>query len=527
MRTNLRNKEDVLALVIRRKWWIVVSFTVFCAAVTLVTWLLPPSYVSEALIIVNERGVPEEYVDDLNTETVQRRLTTIEQTVLSRPSLLQVVRALGSRLPELEGLDIDKSIARLRERIDIQFQTEPVVSGRVPAVVSFTVAYQNRDPELAQLVVNELTRLFLQQDDSARTQRTVGLTDFLAGERVSAASQLQEAEQELEAFRSRNAFALPEQLGESLRSLDQLRADLRTNQIAIDRTGTTISNLQVQIAATPEMNPPPPQPAPDPVVEQHRLAVLEYEEALERYRPDHPIIKGLKLRVDLLARDLPPEPEYEIPTGPVANPLYQNLVAQLRQNETERASLASERDFIESEIGRVNARIARSPAIEQEMAELLRKVDEAQQHYDDLSGRLSEASLSSRLDGQQGGSLFSVLAPASLPLDPAKPNRRKVLLAGILLSLGAAVGIGLLVDIARQKVSTHSEIEHFWGVPVLVEIPAVVTDADVAAGRRRHVLVLLSSIGAAAAYGFCLYLVYLHPDVVIQPLDPILQRLVY
>ena len=195
--------------------------------------------------------------------------------------------------------------------------------------------------------------------------------------------------------------------------LERLRQQERDSLQAAERVRTEIANLNLQIAATPEVNPPPPRRPVEPVVEEHRCTLLEYEEALERYTPDHPSVERLRLRLDLLEAQLPAEPAYELPAGPVPNPLYQNLVSQLRAAETELTALERNRELIRADVDAVNALIAASPTIEQRAAELVRRTTVLQQEYDDLGSRLFEAELARSLDGQQGGSLFSVLDAAN------------------------------------------------------------------------------------------------------------------
>ena len=89
MKSGLHTRADYLALIVRRKGLIAGVFLALASAAILLTWLLPYSYVSEALILVNQREVPQDYVDDLTTTTAEQRLNAIEQKVLSRTNLIR------------------------------------------------------------------------------------------------------------------------------------------------------------------------------------------------------------------------------------------------------------------------------------------------------------------------------------------------------------------------------------------------------------------------------------------------------
>src|SRR5690242_20172016 len=99
MKLGLTTAQDYLALVVRRRWWIIAPFIALsCVAATL-TYFLPKSYVSEALILVRPRDVPQDFVKDLIAGTPAQRLKVIEQTVLSRTNLLSILQEFGSDFP--------------------------------------------------------------------------------------------------------------------------------------------------------------------------------------------------------------------------------------------------------------------------------------------------------------------------------------------------------------------------------------------------------------------------------------------
>ena len=144
-----------------------------------------------------------------------------------------------------------------------------------------------------------------------------------------------------------------------------------------------------------------------------------------------------------------------------------------------------------------------------------------------MRNKLAQAQLAESLESRQKGAQFVIIDPANYPVEPSKPNKPFVALAGVLGSLVVAIAFAAAVDVLRQRVWTQSEIETFWGAPILVDIPEILTDSDLAAQRKKKFVYAASAVGAAGAYAVCLYLVYLKHEPIIQQLDPVLQRLVY
>ncbi len=73
MRIGLNSPQTFLALLLRRKWWVIGPFIALSCAVAVLTYFLPKSYVSETLILVQPRDVPKDFVKDLIAGTTEER----------------------------------------------------------------------------------------------------------------------------------------------------------------------------------------------------------------------------------------------------------------------------------------------------------------------------------------------------------------------------------------------------------------------------------------------------------------------
>src|SRR5262249_32721269 len=98
-----RGPQDYLGLVVRRPWSILRPFIALSCAAILFTTILPRVYVSEALILSRAQDVPKDFVRDLVAGSIEQRLATIEQTVLSRTNLIQILNEFEKEQPEYEG----------------------------------------------------------------------------------------------------------------------------------------------------------------------------------------------------------------------------------------------------------------------------------------------------------------------------------------------------------------------------------------------------------------------------------------
>jgi succinoglycan biosynthesis transport protein ExoP len=539
MKLGLTTAQDYLALVVRRRWWIIAPFIALSCVTATLTYFLPKSYVSEALILVRPRDVPLDFVKDLIAGTPSQRLKVIEQTVLSRTNLLSILREFGSDFPDFGRLNMDQKVVQLRSQINVKFEL-----GRngVEPEPYFRISYRNQNPELAQKIAVKLTMLFIQQDNEARETQVYGTTEFLSSELAKVTDQLNDSANKLKEFKLSRQFVLPDQREVNLRSLDRLEIDKKANGEALDRQRTARMTLESELSETPttvqRVVSTGSIPNADPRLEEYRKAQQEYEEAAARYTAKHPDVLSAKKRVDRLKAKLPPAvlaalSDQATPATASSlvtsepNPVYLRLQNQIAELNTEFEIRQKEKTWIDSEIAKYSRRIEDTPKVEQDIADVQLQTEDLRKQYDDLKSKLEQARLSQSLESKQKGSQFVVVDPANYPLDPDKPNKQEVLLAGCIISLLVSIVLATVVDIARQKVWTQSQIEALWGVPVLVEIPAIVTDADLAQARKRNYKILLASAASVLVYSLFLYGVYLKHHFILTQLDPLLQKFIY
>src|SRR5262249_50321352 len=143
------------------KWWVIFPFLALSSAATLLTYMLPKMFVSETLIVIRPRDIPEDLVKDLIGGSTQQRLDAIQQTVLSRTNLVQILNEFEDRLTEYKDLNMDQKVLRLNSRIKIELEAQKPGT----QIDYFRISYQSRNPELAQKVTAKLTSLFIEQDN--------------------------------------------------------------------------------------------------------------------------------------------------------------------------------------------------------------------------------------------------------------------------------------------------------------------------------------------------------------------------
>jgi polysaccharide chain length determinant protein (PEP-CTERM system associated) len=542
-KARFHNMTDYLAFLVRRKYLILAIAIILAGFATLFARIIPDVYVSQAMILIQQRDIPSEFVKDLVSGDTDQRLDSIEKTILSRTNLLKVLDEFGSRLPQYRGLNDETKVEKLKRQIAINFASEKV-QGKFLPVSNITIAYRDHNPDLAQKITQRLTTLFIEQDSRAREAQVFGTTEFLSSELNKIAGQLKESETTLQALKKRYRYELPDERDTNLRTLDRLQLDRNANVEALDRSATKKLNIEQQMSETPRTIPRAQAARtmgaasqPDPSVLAYRQKEQAYKELLGRAKEAHPEVQRLKSELEQLKKNLPAgaleAPQEKAadtedkasPSDMVPNPAYQNLERQLQEAKTEIEIREREKKWIESQMKNYEQRVDNTPKVEQEIATVLRTNADLTKQHEDLKAKLSEARLSESAESKQKGQQFIVLDPANYPMEPMPPKRSVVLLAGIAISIGLGIGVAFVLDKANPMILTQSELERSLEAKVLIEIPRISSPDDLNLQRKKSMKFAAVFAALAVLYSGFLYLMYLKQSILIKLLDPIFDKI--
>jgi len=537
-KSRFKNLHDYLALLVRRRWWVIIPAVALCGLSILLTLVFPKMYRSQTMILIQQRDVPDDFVKDLIGENLDERLKAIEQTILSRTNLLRIVNEFESRLPEYRSLNDERKVEKLRKRIAIDFPSEKR-AGRALPVTNIIINYSDRSPDLAQKIAARLASLFIEQDNRARENKVFGTAEFLEAELKKVADQLHESETRLSALKQRYRFEMPTELDTNLRTLDRLQIQKNGNLEALDRFVTLQMNLERQISETPAMIPSETSRtaavvARNPKVEVYLKKEQEYQELIVKAKPTHPDVRRLKAELDQLKKEIPPEDldaaQSKDPAQPGApammpNPVYQSLTAQLRQLKTDIAIREKEKKWIEDEMAKYNRRIQNTPGVEQEMLTITRANQELIKQHEDLKSKLEQARLAGSLESRQKGAQFEIIDPANYPMEPSPPKPIVLLLAGFAISIAAGVAAAFVVDMLNQRVWTHQELERALEAPVLVEIPSITDPGAEKKVLHRRILHAAMLVVFTGVYLGGLYYLYVKQSALLRLLDPLIEKI--
>jgi polysaccharide chain length determinant protein (PEP-CTERM system associated) len=385
--------------------------------------------------------------------------------------------------------DVEKTLARLRRDIKVEMRAVDLGTQGRGSTVAFAVTFRGRDPETTAKVANELASLYVAENSTIRERRAADAVQDIKREVDDAQRRIDEQDKRTNDFKRRNMGQLPEQVAANLAMLERLNAQLALNnhnQVVAAERRTALrrraSDNDTQAAATPEE------------ALQMRLYQLNADlvKLQRQYSDKYPDVINTKAEIDTTKKQLA-ELQATQPKSTAAKP-----APPANQADTEMAALKAEDERLRRMITAYQSRVEMAPEREQELQQLSRDYRATREMYDAVLKRYHDAQAAVDVERRRAGEEFQILERAVPAREPSAPNRPKLILLGVVLSLAVA---GAAVMLAEQiDASFHSvdDLRAFSKLPVLVTIPQITTRADRV--RRRWRMQLAAFAGVAGLF---------------------------
>jgi len=478
------------------------------------------------------------------TDGLETRLQTISQEVFSRARLDAIINRFQLYDDLKKRVAAEEVIERMRS--DIQLEYRGVDRAGQRGTIAFAVSFRGKDPQTVAQVTNTLASFFIEENLKVRERQAAGTAEFLKAQLAEVKAKLDGQEKEVSQFKKRNLVDLPQQAAVNVGMIDRLDTQLRANIDSQTRLAERRELLAKRAAQVSEYIPGPTPPAPlivtregvsapviapspvqspvlvDPAAAELRRLQQELRAMRSRFSDKYPDVVRLRAAITSLEKEIsdrprPPAPvakaetktepkaevrtEVTIPTPPPApvmmpNPYLQPLRQAQEEMEADIRALRAEEQRLRGSIAMYVARLQNAPKLEQELIEVTRDYDSTRELYGSLLKRYEEALLAESMEQRQKGEQFRILDPAVPAEDPIAPNRLRLGILAVVLSLGLAAGAVVSAERIRPAFHSVDALRVFASVPVLLSIPAIVTGRDL---MRRHRQARLAAVAVVLA----------------------------
>ena len=499
--------------------------------------LWPPVYRSTATILIEQQELPADLVRSTVTSYADERVQVISQRVMTTETLLGIIRRYDLYPKQRSRETRDQLIKQMRDDIGVKMVSADVVDPRsgqpTKATIAFTVSFDDRSPDEAAKVANELTTLFLNDNVETRTQLADGAASFLQAQVTQVSQHLGQVESELSAFEAKHFDSLPDlkqlNLGlidrtqEQLQDAESRESSLEDQEVFLQAqlaqlkpdaqvfsdsgqqilsTSDRLKMLREELAADRAKYGPE---YPDIQRLTHEVAGLEatvknptdindlrrslddakskLADVEKRYGPDYPDRVRLEREVKSYEQDLATAAKAAASktsssTTPVIqeadNPAYVQVRAQLNATRDDLEATKARQAKLQSDLDRYQRRVMETPLIQKRYQQLTQDYEVSTATYEAMRAKLADAQIGKNLEIDRKGERFTLIEPPLVPEEPASPNRPVVMVLGVVLSILLAVGVAALLESLDATVRGRRDLVSLVaGVAPLAIIPDI------------------------------------------------------
>jgi polysaccharide chain length determinant protein (PEP-CTERM system associated) len=508
---------DYLKIILRRKWYFLITTILVIAGVSVVVWRLPSYYRSEAKVGVESPFVSETIVTPVVRSSASDRINSIREQISSRTFLERIVEqfqigGFGAR----SDFVMENAVRTLRKKIGIDLTSEN----------TFTISFVSGDPQSAQNINKRLVDELIRSNTSYK-DKTFATDKFIEEQLRQASQTLSEQEEKIKQFKLAHLGELPEQYEVNMNTLNGLYAQLSTTENALQQEKDRKKLLEYRIQERKEINlleqtvsktndskEKVQKPGPSKLEAELAEKKAAMKAITDRYTEKHPLFQSLTKQIQELEQQLK---ETEGTVGSTASAENQGNAVDANASRTDpKAALQTEhesaafdfemdsikkqiqkrekdREEILRQIAEYQKRLKLAPALERDMSALLREEDVLKQQYLNLQNKKFNTQMAATVESDKKNETYKIIDEPNLPAYPEIPNRWQLILigigVGILLGLAAAFGREML----DSTIGSEEEAVNVLNLPVLVSImdvagdgvsPRKVSDSGMVKSRR-------------------------------------------
>jgi polysaccharide biosynthesis transport protein len=443
----------LLLRIIRARFGLIsLIFIVTVASTAVASFLMPRIYAPSTMVFIDVKSLDPVLGGAVHTpQSVRGLMATQVEIIKSDRVMLAMIRDLGlDRDPEIVESWMKETGGNgdvggwLAKRMLRMLSITPSNEGS-----TLSITYESRDPVMATDVVNSLARNYVQATRSLRAEPARESAGYFEQQVATNRERLKLAEARLSAFQQSSGIVATD---ERVDIENQRLQELSTQLVAIQTQAS--ESRSRRDAVNRDGRDSMPEVVQNQLVQNLKAelgrAEARLQELSSRLGINHPQYQSALSEVQVLRGRLNGE----------IDKVTRSIVATSRintQREAEiRASLEEQR-----------ARVLRLRKDHDQLAALRREVDDARKSLELVTQRLTQTTIESQVPQSN----VSILSPALVPADPARPKPVLNIVVGGFVGLLLGMIAALSLEAFRRPVRTAEDLLRAVELPVLAVLP--------------------------------------------------------
>ena len=570
--------ERIKKIFWRRKAWFLLPFISLLLLTATICVVLPNIYKSTATVLILNQQIPSTMVPSTVTTYAQERIQAITQEVTSRSRILKLVEKYDLIPDKVKKLTTEELVDEIRKRISfktINAEVNKDTGQPVLLTIAFTFSYEDENAGKAQAVTNEIVSFYLEKNLESREKVARGTTEFLTEQLKQERTRVDNLQTRLADFQKEHLEELPQYSALNMQKLERFSQRLSDISMQLSSAEEQRSILKGDQAM---LDPYSSTAASKVLTPSERLQQLQLEraQALSKYSASHPTVKAKDQEITLLESEGKPGQGYDqmmdnlkaaetklanlkstytdkhpevqstqreinkikaelaelqndrqtgskITSAPTS-PAYITLKTELEKLSVSISSLQAEKKQLEKDSKDLLKKLQSMPQVAKQFTEMETEYQAAKNNCNVIEQKLLGARVSQGMEEEKKGESFQVVEPAFLPEKPFKPNRLAIMLAGAVLALGLSFGTAIAREFSDKRIHDLEVLQRISRFPVISIIPAIISEADVAARRKRRVILWAAGTSGLIVIILVIHFFVMDLDVVYAKLGRLVQK---
>lgn len=450
---NVVSLDDVVQFGRRHVWRILKSLGATVAAVMLYTFMVSPTYESEARMLVRlgreyvynsevgnqdvALGMARDKTSALNSELEILRSQDLARDVVSSIGVNVLYPSISDKAQPDDPSDMSQALSRFLRSLYAQ---------RVKDADVLQITFQHSNPQVAAKALNLLVEKFRSKHLLAFSDAEA--TKFLDEKVDNMHKQLEQAEDNLKRFQQETrAFSAEDQgtiLVQQRRELEAALKDARNQIAGLEQKLAYLRSEKAQVASDGGRAAEQNTTVSDA---RQRLLQLQLDEQklLATFSETSRSVENVREQIKLVKAFIEQQ-KTTIGQGQFAEDIDKQIVqvvADLRFHE-------ARRDNLIGQLGQLDRQISSSADQGRRYRDLVRDREAAAKNYEAYRQKLQEFRTFQEMDSQNIANI-SVIEAAGVPLAPIWPRKGLNLLLGMVLGLGIGIAWGFALDFLEGR----------------------------------------------------------------------------
>ncbi|MEW6584865.1 MAG: polysaccharide biosynthesis tyrosine autokinase [Nitrospirota bacterium] len=467
--------RDYLNVILRRKWIVIAFLVAVVTTVTIGTFLKTPMYKSTITIRIDKEN-PNilSFKDVVNLERTEEDYYQTQYKVLkSRNLAKRVIRSVrldtdnpeftpakksgeadGGVLGRKAGFLTDDGISvNLVDSFLRKVEVSPLQKSRL-----VNVSYISSNPEFAARVADAIGEAFIELNIESKFEATQQARTWLEKQLEAMKGKLEQAEERLNDYASRNEIIFLEKTDADGKSGDgESIVTRKLSELSTELTAATSERISRE-ALYREINSGDPDASSvvmnNPLIldlkKTYASLEADYNQQLKIYKPEYPKMVRLKEQMSQVKKKI------DLETRKIVTSVKKDYGAAVKRETQLKSALGMQK----KEALDLNQR-----AIQYQI--LKREADTNRELYNGLLQRLKETGVSASLTASN----IQVLDKAEVPGSPFKPNKTLNIMLSLIVGLFGGIGLAFFTDYLDNTIKTPEDIEKRMSLPPLGLVP--------------------------------------------------------